>query len=744
MAKRKKIQSKKRVLNTLKKFESLPQSEKEQILKKMIKEGNPNDPLFWQFFRFATPFVGWGLRTGLMVFLLYDYLVKRDKERSFLKRFSSKLIAIVLPEIEELKKARIPITLKKTIQPSLHIKSLVSDAFAGLIAATLLGDVVSTLAGGTFRHIGAWLYRFGGFSYWTTAIWGNFIDVFFRVPLRYSFNAEFRTRLAPLRDIAYMYQRGRIDPDKVKRALAYYGIMDDFDDKYLWIWKRPLDPFSFAFLQQTLYFDEKQIEELTTDMGYREGVKEYLKLAPMMWGLSPFKTSIRHRMMTAYYKGFTTLGNVVGTLNTIWRVLDLNTIARKEAETIYFVESTEDKVNTILEKFKKDLLTEPQARRELAKYVVNPERINDYIERIKVKKYKKTAEEEIPNQKKFIRSVLERGRKEGVLTQDEFLSYLNQAEKINDLNALYLFRANLEKYIEDEIDKKRIQEGETKNYLSTIASVLVNCYEEKFIDEATLETELKKARQITDPVTAYKVKANWERFYQEQKDKRKKDGEETEGYLSLLASTLISCYEEGYLSKEELESEYKKAEGIKDKHTAYLVKAEWRQYYEKTKTLESLLMDQLEKEMITEGTFREEAKRIGIQDWKIELDIAEWEIKTYGREIKKSARTYRRYYALKKTLNDLKERGFITEEQLKAALEKAKGITDPDEMLKLQTKYQIMLDDKKIALDSITELYLNDLIPEAEFYERLKEIIVIPELREAYYKEIREKKEKKK
>ena len=740
MAKRKLSKKEREIIRSLKKFESLSSSQKEEIIREVAQRGRIDDPIFWQFFRFSSPFVAWGIRTGTMVYLLYDYLVKRDKERTTLKRFTSKLISIVLPEAEELKRARIPITLDKTIRPSLHIADLISDAFAGLIAATLLGDVVATLAGGTFRHIGAWLYRFAGFGYWTTAIWGNFIDVYFRTPLRYSFNAEFRTRLAPLRDIAYMYQRGRISPDKVKRSLAYYGIMPDFDEKYLWIWKRPLDPFSFAFLQQTLYFNESEILELTTDMGYRSGVVKYLKKAPLMWGLSPFKTSIRHRLMTAYYKGYKRLGEVVGTINTVWRVLDLNEIAQKEAETIYFVESTDDKVSTILDKFKKDLLTEPQARRELARFIVNPERIDDLIERIKVKKFKKTAEQELPDQKKFVRSILTRGRKEGVLTQDEFLAYLNQAEKINDLNALYLFRANLEKFIEDAIEKKRAEEGETRNYLSTVASILVNCYQEKFIDDVTLDRELKKAKQITDPVTAYKVKAYWERFYKEQQEKRKQDEKETEGYLSLLASVLISCYEEGYLTKEELDSEYTKAEGIKDKHTAYLVKAEWRQYYERVKTLENLLMEQLEKKQISEGTFRAEAKSIGIQDWKIDLDIAEWEIKTYGREIKVSAKRYRRYYALKKTLNDLKENGFITEEQLKAVLEKAKKITDPDEMLKLQTEYQIMLDDKKIARDSLTELFLHDLISEPEFYERLKEVIVVDAIREAYYRDIISKK----
>jgi len=731
-------------LDTLNKFESLPQSEKEAILKEMVKEGKFKDPLFWAFLRFAAPYIGWGVRTGLMIYLLHDYLVKREKEKSTIHKFVSAILTVVLPKIEDIKSARVPISLDKTIRPPRHIEDLVTDAFAGLIAATLLGEVIHQLSRMRIKYIGAWLYQFAGFRYWTGAIWGNFIDVYFRTPLRYAYNAEFRPRLAPLRDIAYMYQRGRLEPDKVRRALAYYGIMRDFDDRYLWIWKRPLDPFSFAFLQQTLYFNKDEIEELTTDMGYRKDVVKYLTKAPLMWGLSPFKTSIRHRLMTAYYKGYKKLGEVVGTINTIWRILDLEEIAQKEAETIYFVESTDDKVDTLLDKFQKDLLTEPQVRKELAKYVVNPERIDDYVERIKVKKYKKTAETEIPNQKSFIRSVLTRGRKEGVLSQEDFLSYLNQAEKINDLNALYLFRANLEKFIEDEIDKARSQSEETRSYLSTIASTLVNCFEQKFIDEATLERELKKARQITDPVTAYKVKAYWERFYREQSQKRKEDEEETEGYLSLLASTLISCYEDGYLSKEDLESEYKKAEGIKDKHTAYLVKAEWRQYYERIKALEDLLMDRLEEGIITEGTFRSEAAKSGICNWKIDLDIAKWEIKTFGREIAESARTYRRYYALKKALNDLKERGFITDDQLKAALDKAKGITDPDEMLKLQTEYQIMLDDKKIALDSVTELYLADLIPEAEFYERLKEIIVVPEFREAYYKEIREKKEKQK
>jgi hypothetical protein len=528
--------------------------------------------------------------------------------------------------------------------------------------------------------------------------------------------------------------------------------------------------------------------------------------APMMWALSPFKTSIRKQLMDSYASGFIPLKEVVDSLTEVWSILKLPDIAKREAETRYWYESTKEKVDQIIDKFTKGMIEEPDLRTALAEYIKDPKILEDYVERGKIRRFRKPLEERLPEQKKFILGTLQSLYKERIIEEPQFKTYLSQADTINDFEALALLRASLARLYDEEMDKMKKKKEEADGEMKLAASILTSCYKEGYISKETLESELEKARAITDLKAAYVFRAEWAKFFEEETEKRKKEKEEAEGQISLLAGILTNCYKQGYISKELFESELTKAKKIEKKEPAYILRAEWEKFFEEeterrrkekedaegqiallssilidiysdgyidetlfkselakakqikerepayilkgqwakfrevTKQQIELLKDNFEKDIITEGTFYNELKNLGIEDWKIANLVEEMEIKKYGKKISPEEKLLSEYRSLRSILDKSHKEGFIDATTVRSVLMEVRTWTDPYAILKVRAEWEYDFDLSKIRVQEAEELFLRDIITEAELLERLKrEIVIEDKLTEVYTKTLAEK-----
>jgi len=724
------------LISKLSDLDKLSDREKAYLLKEVLSRSSERDPIPIALLIAIGIFL---LRAAIVVILLGALKTYYSDETGLGDKFRAiadgALERVMIP-IETLKTIVVKPTIKRDIPEPKVLLPFARFQFTTLVAMTILGQIVSAFSRIGLGQIGAWFYEFAGFRHVTRAFIGSLIYAAHTRPLRYAWNLKFQTALPHPVSASYMYARRRITDEEYKRYLRMQGIVPELIKAMLWIARRPLDPFSFAFLAQTGYWEDKEWRRITEDMGYHDHVMDYLTKAPMMWGLSPFKTTIRKNLVTAYAEGYATLAYVVREIVSIWRILDLTTMVKLEAESKYKAEVIKEKVDMIGDKFYKDIISESEARRMLKNYIIDPLRLNDYIERIKIKKFRKPREETLPEQKRFVRAVLSDAYEIGIIGQPEFRRRMEEADRINEPISLFLYRAQLERWLKEEKEKMAEVKKKVKEYIGVVAGTLITLYQEGHLTKDELERELAKAERITDKKMAYVMKAEWARFLELKREEAKKDKEDTREYLSLLASSLISLYELGYLTKNELDSELERSKRIVEKKAAYLLKAEYERLKEEIKAKEKLLKEKLEQRIIHEGTFMAELGKLGALEWKIELLIEEYEIKAYGRETKIEEKRLRRYRTIKKRLNECLEAGFLTPEQVEREAEEAWRIIDPTLMLRRQVYWDIFYDDKKIALDEITELFRATLVTEAQFFDKLKEIIIVPEKRYIYFEKV--------
>jgi len=716
----------------------------------------------------------------------------------------------------------------------------------------VLGKFAGWLSAPTLDELSALIAPFASFRIISSRAIAAFADPAFTRPFRYGGNMAFPTEIPTTGEVLWWHARGILEPSQWELARRLYGDkalkqpeltpeaidlvlrMRGFSEKYVEALKvrafRPIDPFSFAFLCQTGYFVQEEIEFLTRDMGYRPEVRDYLVKAPMMWGLSPFKTSIRTRMFNAISDGFIEEEKAVRILEKLWKILDMRSIMTLEAQIRYWYETTKEKVDQLMDKATKEAITEEELRRELSTgpsihisalvrgeerieedlemRVVNPEKLESYIERVRIRKLRKPLEERIPEQKRFILGVLISLYKEGKYDERKFVETLEKADKITDfielaklradlareldefleeqkrqkeelknylsliagvlvslyregaisLNVLetrlteaegikdrklaYIKKAEYERELEEFLERKKEEKEKVKDYLSIVASILVECYEEGAITKDRLDTELELAEQITSKRIAYALKAQWARFLREFREQKKLEEEKVKEYLGVVASSIINCFEKGHIDYDTMVSELEFVESVTDKKVAYALKGLWERFYYQTEQKIDRLRDSLDAGLITEGSFYEELSRMGIEEWRIEQEIEAHEIKTYGKAISVEAKWVSEYRATIRILEKIKQAGFMTVQQVAFQIDEIKRMISPLEILRRRRFLETFYDTQKIKIEVLAEQFFIDLITEAHLYEELKKIIVVPEILEKTFLLLKAEREK--
>jgi hypothetical protein len=715
-----------------------------------------------------------------------------------------------------------------------------------------LGSLAGYLSEFGLGNLAAMIVPYASYRIVSSRAIGAFTRVAFSRPLTYLLNSAFKTEIPTVREITWWYARGLLDTNQWALAKKLYGekalsigeIKPGIEDNvlemrglgspYLELAKvsafRPLDPFSFAFLSQTGYFVPEEIEFLTRDMGYRPEVRDYLTKAPMMWGLSPFKTSIRTRMMNAVSDGFIEEEKAVRILEKLWRILDMRTVMQLEAQTRYWYETTKDRVDQLMDKAVKDIISEDELRRALSTgprirlsapirgeerleedlvfAVVNPEKLESYIERVRIRKYRKPLEERLPEQKRFILSalinlysigkydaskfvetlnkadtitdfielaklradlekelddykeelrrqkdelknylsliagILVSEYREGAITKDVLEKRLAEAEQIKDRKTAYIKKAEYERELDEFQEKKRLEKEEVKNYISVVASTLIDCYEEGAITFDRLQSELDIAEKITSRKAAYILKAQWSRFLREFREQKSKDEEKVKEYLSTVAGSIINAFEKGYIDYDTMTSELEFAESVTDKKVAYALKGLWERFNRETDMKIDNLRASLDAGMITEGSFYDEMAKLGVQEWRIQVEIENHEIKTYGKAISVEAKWISEYKAAISILDKIKKAGFMTLDQIRYKSNQIQQMVSPLEILRERRNLETFYDTQRIKVESLAEQYFIDLIDEASLYNELKKIIIVQDILDEVFLKIKGEKAK--
>jgi hypothetical protein len=724
--------------------------------------------------------------------------------------------------------------------------------FIGYLIQNLLGSLAGLFWKVEPAWFGALLAPYASFRVITNRIITRWTDVSLARPLRWTLNTAFPTEIPTAGEVLLWHARGLLEPSQWEKAKRLYGEialpqpqlspeaidsilrMRGYKDEYISVLKvrafRPIDPFSFAFLSQTGYFVPEEIDFLTRDMGYRPEVRDYLVKAPMMWGLSPFKTSIRTRMMNAVSDGFIEEEKAVRILEKLWRILDMKTVMLLEAQTRYWYDTTKDRVDQLIDKAVKDIISEDELRRALSTgpkihlsatvrgeerleenlifAVVNPEKLESYIERVRIRKYRKPLEERLPEQKRFILSALINlysiGRydatkfvetlnkadtitdfielaklradlekelddyreelrrqkdelknylsliagilvseyREGAITLDVLEQRLSEAEKIKDRKIAYIKKAEYERELEEFREQKRLEREEVKNYISVVASTLIDCYEEGAITFDRLQSELDIAEQITSRKAAYILKAQWSRFLKEFREQRAQDEEKVREYLSTVAGSIINAFEKGYIDYDTMTSELEFAESVTDKKVAYALKGLWERFNREMDMKINNLRASLDAGMITEGSFYDELKKLGVQEWRIQAEIENHEIKTYGKAISVEAKWLSEYRAAMAILDKIKRAGFMTMDRVRYEANKIRQMLTPLEILRERRILETFYDTQRIRVESLAEQYFIDLIDEANLYNELKKIIAVQDILDRVFLQIKGEKAK--
>jgi len=722
--------------------------------------------------------------------------------------------------------------------------------FIGYLIQKLLGSLAGLFWKVEPAWFGALLAPYASFRVISNRIITRWADVSLGRPLRWTLNTSFPTEIPTVGEVLLWHARGLLEPSQWEKAKRLYGEMvlpqpqlspdsidsilrmRGFKDEFIDVLKvrafRPIDPFSFAFLSQTGYFVPEEIEFLTKDMGYRPEVRDYLIKAPMMWGLSPFKTSIRQRMMNAVSDGFIEEEKAVRILEKLWRIMDLRTTMQLEAQTRYWYETTKDKVDQLCDKAIKDIISEDELRNALSTgerirlsapirgeerleedlvfAVVNTEKLENYVDKVKIRKYKKPLEERLPEQKKFILSalinlysigkydankfvetlnkadtitdfielaklradldkelddykeelqkqkdelknylsliagILVSEYREGVITKDVLEQRLAEAEQIKDRKTAYIKKAEYERELEEFQSKKASEKEEIKNYITVVASTLIDCYEEGAITFDRLQSELDIAEKITSRKTAYVLKAQWSRFLKEFKDQKAADEEKVKEYLSTVAGSIINAFEKGYIDYDIMTSELEFAESVIDKKVAYALKGLWERFNRENDMRIDNLRASLDAGMITEGSFYDEMVKLGVQEWRIQVEIENHEIKTYGKAISVEAKWLSEYRAAIAIIDKIKKAGFMTMDKVKFEVDKIKQMISPLEILRERRNLETFYDNQRIKVESMAEQYFIDLIDEASLYNELKKVIIVQDILDEVFLKIKAEK----
>jgi len=360
-----------------------------------------------------------------------------------------------------------------------------------LAAMTLGGGLAKRISGADIPGLGAIVADLSSFRYITAAVMGGLVFAAYTQPLKYFYNSIFRPYLPEWRDIKEMYDRSIITEDEFKFYMKYHGLPDKYAFHYHQISDRPIPEFMVGQMAAWDIFSPGEILEEMRFYGFwEEGTKRML---PMLWwkAKEPFLTRLLTAMMYSIRRGIATVEEMMKDLQALkakkvrvdssghrrlfpvsWEFRALPT----DAEITEMIGKWESKrlaadamIDSIKVQYQEDLITEKEARTELAKYIKIPELIDAEIAPIKYRKVKQTEPKKGKNLRDELKTVLRRAYQYGYITHKFLQQKIKDTNQVVDEETLIKERANWEAFIDDMRDWEAIYRENLENGIITEA-----------------------------------------------------------------------------------------------------------------------------------------------------------------------------------------------------------------------------------------------------------------------------------
>jgi len=217
-------------------------------------------------------------------------------------------------------------------------------------------------------------------------------------------------------------------------------------------------------------------------------------------------------------------------------------------------------------------------------------------------------------------------------------------------------------------------------------------------------------------------------------------------YRKMVETQIRKCYKEGYITKERMDSEIKKAREVRevpvsyttvdgytyratikvplDQKTLMSMAADWESFYDSTTDKVSALKTAYSKESITESEFREKLKPLIVVPERLEDIISREKAKKTGKTEPEKGKTLRD--ELKTVLRRCYKEGLITWEYLKSLIDQANKVVDEATLILERAAWEAFYDDRMDLIRIYKENLENGIIDEATFRRDLIDLGLRP------------------
>ena len=377
---------------------------------------------------------------------------------------------------------------EELIESAMGLLGLGISGFGALTGVSML---VSWLSKHHLGHLSALLYDASSYKYISAAVMGGLVFAAYTQPLKYFYNAKFRPYLPAWKDACLMYDRSIITDDEFKFFMKYNGIPDKWFDYYYKVYDKPVSPRQLAPASAWETMDLSDfIYEITFYGLWPERAES---TARFLWwgGKEPWTTRLLTAMMYGLRRGFFGAEKIVKQFRDLLEeprtieIVDKATGRRVTKSSHGFPSNLElitligewertrlkadAMVDAIKVQYKEDLITEEEARKEMAKYIVIPEVIDSELAPIKYRKAKQPEPEKGKPLRDELKTIIRMCYKEGLITHKYLEEQLDNANVLVDEKTLILLRAEWEAFYDDMMDWRKIYEKSLADGLITEA-----------------------------------------------------------------------------------------------------------------------------------------------------------------------------------------------------------------------------------------------------------------------------------
>jgi len=182
----------------------------------------------------------------------------------------------VLESLENIFRSVVPLTPERAPNLALTALKVSGLAAAGLLAMTGVWDALHPFKDVIPGEVKAMIYDVTNFNKILGAFTGALFAVSIAQPMKYYYNATFRSYIPTWSDIMELRSRGKIDDAAFVRFMHYYGYDDIYKPYFDELANTPAGYFMLRMMAQTGFFDEKIFREEISRLGYAKETQDFL------------------------------------------------------------------------------------------------------------------------------------------------------------------------------------------------------------------------------------------------------------------------------------------------------------------------------------------------------------------------------------------------------------------------------------------------------------------------------------